>query len=720
VRIRPLLLLAPVILAATALLATPVAVRAANGMTETGITTYEVVSSKNIIAVTIKLSITNNTPSVCSGYVCTSYFWDTTYIYMPMVASPVSATSNAGSVSGYTYKTTAYWRWVQLSFPAVWYGQTRVITASYSIPAAPGAAGGFRAGQAYASLCARGSGEDTGSVLVVIPDGFDLSVIAGGDIAKADDSNGKQTFSTGTVPEPNTFATCVEASNPANLTHTPVTAAGQAFDLRAWPEDSSWSASMGAGLGGYVQRLEDLTGLKMPGGTISIAETGGGYDDHGVGYDPSTKVVSIPEMATVSDKVHALSHIWFNRTMFEDTWVSEGLAGYSEQAAGGSSYTPCAEPGSYPGSGSPSLSTWRTLTYDSSVEDESVSEWQHAAACFFFTTLAGAMGPDNFKNVMRAVAAGETAYIGATPNEKLAGSTLPIGARQMLDYLDERGMVPAGISNLDQAQNLLGNWGMFDSTTLAIRSSARAAYHALAAKAGKWMLPLAIRGPMSSWEFLSAQAAMTTAGQILDIRNEIESRLSGFSLDGTDIQTRFQAAATQGDLDSLLDLIKRESGAADKVAEATKLHEGLNVIQSIGLLGTDIDALLKQAHTDLQNVRPDEAEAAAQTVIDSVNGSTGAGLIRWGIVATILVVLLLVALFAIIRRRTPAVITAGPGGPGPWAQPPWGGAYPAAGLQMPPPGPGPSWQTPDAGGASAPTGDQPPGSPPAPDQPAEP
>jgi hypothetical protein len=49
VRIRPLLLLAPVAIVGTALLAGPPVARAADGMVETGATTYEVVPSKHAI-----------------------------------------------------------------------------------------------------------------------------------------------------------------------------------------------------------------------------------------------------------------------------------------------------------------------------------------------------------------------------------------------------------------------------------------------------------------------------------------------------------------------------------------------------------------------------------------------------------------------------------------------------------------------------------------------
>lgn len=658
-RIRPLLLFAPVVMAGTMLLTAPAAALAANGMTETGTTTYEVIPSKNLIQVTVQISIQNETPNqtTSSGY--TYYYWNSTAISVEASAGPVSAISNGGVVTESDGGGNDYYRIVKLSYTNVYYGQTRIVNATYTIPGAPHAASAFRATQAYASLCAIGNGEDTGSVSVIVPDGFNVSISSGGQLSKTSDTDGKQSFSSGTQTNPRNFWTCIDARNPANLTHTSLTAGGQSFDITGWPEDPAWSTAVGEDVSGDVGRLQDLTGLKMPGGTIVLAEAGDGQLGlYGGTYNSATATADIPETARKDVVAHELSHIWFNHAMFVDTWLSEGLAGYSQKAAGEGNYSPCATPGVYPGSGSPNLMSWQALNYNSTTQDQNVSDWQYAASCYFITVLADAMGPQNFKNVLGAATSDEMAYIGATPGETLPGLKLPLTSEQMLDLLDERGMVPAGIADLDRAQKLLATYGVFDSATLTARSSARATYHALAASAGAWKLPLAIRKPMSTWDFPAAQAAMDTARQILDARAAIGKQLPGFSTDGTDIQKRFQSAATQSDLDGLLTLTKLEVDAAGKLNEATKLrNEGRNPLQALGLLSTDLDTTLKQAHTDLQNVNPQVAGTEAQSVIDQVNGASNQGLLRIGAVAGLLAILLLVIVsiaFARKRRRRPA------------------------------------------------------------------
>ncbi|HEX7492111.1 MAG TPA: hypothetical protein VF337_10460 [Candidatus Limnocylindrales bacterium] len=624
-------------------------------MTESGVTTYEINPSTNVIQVTVRISVTNTSPSQTTSGGLIYYFWNSTSIIVPVSAGPVSATSDAGSVSQSIDKSGQYYKVVKLSYPSVYYNQTRVVTASYAIPAAPGATGGFRAGSAYASLCAIGNGQDTGSVSVVVPDGFDLQVLDGDTVTRTSDLEGKQTFSSGEIPTPKQFYSCVEATRAAELIHTAVTAGDQTFDLRSWPEDTSWSLTIRDELAGSVKSLEDLSGLKMPGKTIGILESGGGLQDQGISYDPTRMMIGLPETSTQSDLTHALAHIWFNSGLLKDRWTSEGLARYAESAAGPGNYTPCGAPGAYPGSGLANLATWQSLTYDTALQESNVAAWQADAACYFFTTVAGAIGPDRFKAVIAAIASGETAY----PDTKSAAGSKPVTAMQVLDLFDELGMVPAGIANLDQAQTILSTWGAFDAATLTARSSSRSTYHALIATAGGWNLPVAVRESMAAWDFPAADKEMAVAGQILALRDQIARTLPSLSLDGTAIEKQFEAAATAADLDDLLTLTKKAVDAAAKIDNATRLHSaGTNPLQAIGLLGADLDGTLNRARSDLQAGKPDSAASEAQAASDQVNGSSTQGLLRIGAAIVILAGLLLAILWQARRRRRQAVALA--------------------------------------------------------------
>jgi hypothetical protein len=657
VRRRLILGLVPILLAGTAALASPLpALAAAGGAVETGTTTYVVNTAKSEIDVTIKLSIKNTKPPDALY----DYYYTTTAVGVEVEAGPVKSTSNAGAVKQSLIKTGTYYRDIQLVYAKLWYGQTRVITLTYAIPAAPHAPGGFRAGKAYTELCAVGNGFDSGSVSVIVPDGFDVAYFSGTDLSKSGDAKGLQTFGSGTIQAPYKFWTCLEATDPANLTSTKLTAGDQSFNLQAWPEDASWASTVSGDVQSDVQKLEDLTGLHMPGGTIAIKEAGNSeLGDYAGVYSPSTKTATVTEATDHATIAHELSHIWFNKNLFTATWMDEGFAGYSEKVAGSGNYQPCVEPGSYPGSGSPDLTTWQFLDINSTTQDQNITDWQYAASCYLVANLADAIGPANFKSVLVAASKGEIPYVGSTPAEKSPVAGPPVSARTLLDLFDERGMVPAGVKDLDQAQTMFGDYGIFGSTDLVARSKARSNYHTLLDAANAWKLPLAIRNPMASWDFSGAQRAMDVATQIIILRDQTQKGVSGFSLDGTPIQTQFQAATTQADLDAVLALTKKEVDAAAKVAQAKQLNDsGHSIFQTVGLLGTDPGASIALATTALKNAKPDDARAAAQKAIDAINGSGDQGLIRLAVMLVLILAVVAVLLFLTRRRRRRALALA--------------------------------------------------------------
>jgi hypothetical protein len=671
VRKRLALGLVPVLLAGMAALASPLPALAAADVVETGTTTYVVNPTKGEIDVTIQLSIRNN-KAPDAVYI---YYYSKTYVAVEVQAGPISVTSNGGKVKQSLYKTGTYYREFLLTYPNVYYHQTRVVTVTYAIPAAPAAPGGYRAGKAYAELCANGNGVDTGIVNVVVPDGFDVAFTGGTDLSKGTDTKGLQTYTSGSVAAPYNFWTCLDASDSANLTRTLVTANDQSFNIQAWPEDATWAATVGGDVKGDVQKLEDLTGLKMPGGTINISEAGNSELGDYVGvYNPTTKTATVTEATDHATIAHELSHIWFNKNLFTSTWMDEGFAGYSEQVAGAGNYKPCLDPGAYPGSGSPDLTTWKFLDVNSTATDQSVTDWQYAASCYLVTQVAQTMGAANFKAVLVAAADGDIPYVGASPTEKSPLAGPPLTARALLDLIDERGMVAAGNKDLDEAQTLFANYGIFTTSDLVARSEARAAYHKLVDATKGWKMPLAVRGPMSTWDFAAAQKAMATETQILALRDQIQTSLPGLSLDGSPIQTKFEAAATQTDLDALLVLTKKEADAATKLAQAKQLNDGSHgIFQTVGLIGANPAASITQATDAIKNAKPDDASSAAQNAIDVLNGSSDQGLMRLGAVLILLLVLVAVAVLLTVRRKRRGAALATATAVGPMFQTPLGG-----------------------------------------------
>ncbi len=653
-RRKLLVTLSPVLIATATLLVSPAPVAAAE-VVETGATTYTVNVADHRIDVSIELRITNNKPP--DGHYI--YYWDRTQVAVEAQAGAVKMTSNGGRVSQSVAKSDRWYRYINIGFPKVYYRQTRVITITYSIDARPRAPGGFRAVKAYVDVCAIGSGYDSGTVKVVLPAEFGLNNYTGEALQDSGVSGDTRTLVSGTLSAPYKFWSCFDATNPDALITTKETVAGQKFEIQSWPEDPDWKAMLEGQLAFDIEGLQKMNGLDLPGGTIVIREVGNSELGEYAGmYNSKTQIAYVTEQTGADIVAHELSHIWYNHTLFSDKWASEGLAGYSEQLAGSGQFTPCVEPGKYPGTGSPDLNTWVSLDMSSTTQDVEILDYEYDAACYIFTELADQMGEENLKAVLMAAANGEMAYQGSTPGETDIVSMAPLSGQALLDLIDERGMIPAGIDDLDQAQDLLGKYGIFTKADLADRSEARAAYHKLADQAGDWDLPLAVREPMASWKFAEASTAMKTAGQIVAARDEIEAKLSDFSFDGTKMQTRFEDIEEADDLDSLAETAQQEVEAAAVLAEARAAESGgRNPLAMIGLLGADLQSPLSQATDALKNLHPDDAETAAQGVLDQVNGATTAGVVRLVVLLGLLaLVVLAFVLFRKFRSRRAAAL----------------------------------------------------------------
>jgi hypothetical protein len=550
------------------------------------------------------------------------------------------------------------------------------VTATYAIPAGPRASGGYRALKAYTGLCADSSGLDSGALNIVVPDGFTVSFTGGKTLSLVSDAKGLQTYGSGSVAGSDGFYSCIDASNPSALTSTSVTGGDQQFDVHAWPEDAKWATAIEADLSADVPKLEDLTGLQMPGGTVEIKEAATSeLGEYAGTFEWNTKTATLTEDTDNSTVAHELSHIWFGRSVYASEWMYEGLAGYSEKVAGAGNYKPCAEPAKYPGTGSANLSTWTYLDFNSTATDEALAAWDYAASCYLVTKLADTMGPDNFKAVLVAASKGQPAYAGGDPKNQATTTASSLPATKLLDLIDELGMRPAGVTDPEQAQNLFVSYGILSASQLQGRTEARDAYHTLLTAAGHWGLPLAVQSSMVDWNFSTAQTEMATATQILALRDQIATTLRGFNPDGTALETQFESAKTQADLDAVLKVAQAEADAAKVVSQAKQLKDGsLNPLQAIGLVGTDLSAPLAQANTDLTNAKPAAATADAQKVIDSVNGSTVQGALRVALVLVLLLLLLALVLFVRwrLRRRGTVALAAGGGsssGLPAWIQP---------------------------------------------------
>ena len=453
------------------------AVRAAELIPASGVTTYTLVPSQAKIAVRIDLVI-NSLPG---------YYVDEYAVYLEGTARAIKATTSSGSVKATLQTVASDIRPVRLTFPRIVSGQTKKITVTYDVPGAkPRSADFVRVGRAYALFCGFPNGNVfTSSLHLVVPDSFAVDTLGTTVKLERATKNGTLTLTAGPQVEP--YAACIEAIDEAALVHDKVTTSdGRTVDVEGWPEDPTWMKDMARYVEAGVPLLEQLIGLPFPKtGRVIVreveSETLGGY---GGMYDPTTQVARVSERSDDARLVlHELSHVWFNQALLGDIWFDEGSAdhfGFAVAGRIGEGSGSCSPPGKYPGKGAPDLDHWQFLTSSRATAQEvRVVVWQYQASCWLVTLLADAVGDDRVRQIIVALANHEIPYTGSGPAE-----TLPANAdwHRWLDLADERGIGPAG-AKLDLG-GLLAAYGIGDAADLDRRGTLRTRYHELASEVG--------------------------------------------------------------------------------------------------------------------------------------------------------------------------------------------------------------------------------------------
>jgi hypothetical protein len=128
-----------------------------------------------------------------------------------------------------------------------------------------------------------------------------------------------------------------------------------------------------------------------------------------------------------------------------------------------------------------------------------------------------------------------------------ARRTRPVDWRQWLDIVDEVALVPAGISDLTYAEDLLVATGIARRTAMRERAAARRAFHELQAVAPAGVTPAVVRRELDGWRFDDATRDIRLARQIA----QRLAAMPATSLDLPVLWATYEAAASRTALRSL-------------------------------------------------------------------------------------------------------------------------------------------------------------------------
>jgi hypothetical protein len=262
----------------------------------------------------------------------------------------------------------------------------------------------------------------------------------------------------------------------------------------------------------------------------------------------------------------------------------------------------------------------------------------YAASLALARRIVERAGPDALRAVWQAAAAGDAAYQppgvdpGAAPADEPAAG--PPDWRGLLDLLEER--------TGQRYADLWRRWVVTDEQAALLdeRESAREAYEAVVAEAGRWELPSAVRAAMRAWEFETATELIDDAQGVLKRRAELEAAATaaGVTLPSR-LETVFESdagfAAVTAEADAeeaTLDLIS--AAASSRIANPDPL-------QTIGLVNEQPDAGLAAARSAFESGDLERAARDAVTAQATWEGAWEVGRNRLlvGIGITLLVLL---------------------------------------------------------------------------------
>jgi hypothetical protein len=629
-------------------LAAPAPVAAAGGRTDIASTTYTLDPDAGRLDVVINLTVESVSGPVTDVI-------DYTYVWLEEAAVAVRVVADHGAATLSREQRGYGFDLYRVSFSKIVPGQVRQLTITYRVPGgAPRSASTTRIGLAFVSFCLVSNGIDGGSARLVVPSAYDLQIDAHGGELKPSTRDGLTTYQTPNLDDPLSFWACAYGDNPSAYTTTSLASPnGRTIELQAWPEDPTWNNQMDEQIREALGPLEDLVGRGLPGtGPIIVREVSSGELGPYAGvFDPTEGVARISEDLQFGTVVHELSHAWFNDSLFEARWLSEGSAEWARSTV---TDEPCEDPGPYPGSGKPNLDHWRFAGPRASGEELDVVGYEYAAACYLVSSLADRMEPSRMHDVLDALMEDELAY--QSGDQVLHGRGEAEDWRQWLDAIDELGLVPSGATDLDYAQKLVARYGAGSETATALlpaRSRARALYHELLGSIGDWTVPEAVLRPMSEWSFTHATVAMDFEASAFAAANAVHAALPEVDPVNGPVKDLVEGASTQAELDAAVVAATGQQAAAEAIASSrARLAEPVDLLGQIGLLGTDLQPSLVAGIAAVAALDNEKAIAAAALIDATLADASQQGAIRVGIALAVLLVVALLFAWLLLRMRS--------------------------------------------------------------------
>lgn len=635
---------------------------------------YRVFPEDGAVEVEIDYTVTNQVPERREGFQIIQTFFTSIADFYPKAAIDLRAVRDNGSALTMTRRALsaedeaafadspfAFWD-VDLG-PNLFSQQTRRFTVSYRLPdgEARSPDAWARVNPAYASFPVVGRGDSgLGSVRVEFPPGYRVETF-GADMTRTDPF-GATVLTADAIPVPVEFFALMVGSSEFGLSSRPIEVDGVEGELviSSWPGDEEWDAFVERGLVEGIPFLIDVIGVDWPvEGELEVIETiapalagygGWFYEPQGSGGDDAA--IDVGEQLLMDLLGHEIAHAWFNDGFSRMRWLVEGLAEHFGIAMARALGDPVEEfePVTITSEGAIDLLDWRDPVFNAD-EPDPTEAFGYAASYQVVSAIVDEIGDDALEDMLVALFAGDNPYRPGLDDPGLAA----VDWRDLLDAVEL-------IGGSEEAEDLLTRWVLGDGeeALLPARDAAQEAVDGLEALEPAWDVPDLIPTLLAGWDFDDVETAVAEMADILgDARALGDDAAARSVVLPAGPRVAYEAVDSMSDgFDAVRDGLAAQRSALDRVLAAyDRAGSPTGFFENVGLYGTDVDALVEEAHAAFEAADYDGAIAASAEVDRLRDDAESRGqqrvAIAVGVVFVLLLLVLLVVLFLRRRKRRP-------------------------------------------------------------------
>ena len=345
-------------------------------------------------------------------------------------------------------------------------------------------------------------------------------------------------------------------------------------------------------------------------------------------YDPDTNEITISEDLDDLTIIHETSHAWFNKSLFTERWITEGLADeYAARVLRGLDRGYPGPPASNPQEKAAfPLSDWAPPAAIRDVESQDRESYGYAASWSLMRRIVDLVGEQGMRAAAGRRRRGHHGLSGrgaprAEPDARATGVVSSTSCRAMVVTVTP----PAGPRS--------PTWWRRSRSTTVNGSSCRpalprgVAYVELVKAGGEWAAPVIVRMAMDGWDFGGVTEVDGPGGwRPCDPRPDRRAGRCGGPATRARTEADYQDAGSIAELAVVADGAVRSLAVLRQVAGASDVAEApRDWLTEVGLEGADPASEVAAARAAWERADLEAAEAAAGDAVARLAAAPEAG-----------------------------------------------------------------------------------------------